>query len=123
ATAGHLFICSDVLDFYERAKRQGRRFDLIILDAPTFARMRRPKRAFVLEEDLGSLLAGAFELVDPGGIVLLGTNARQLGLARLEDEIRAASRSRAFTILERPPLPPDFPDDPDYSKTIIFRVD
>ncbi|MBU1247574.1 MAG: class I SAM-dependent methyltransferase, partial [Proteobacteria bacterium] len=34
----HKFICSDIFDYYRRAGRQGRRFDLIILDPPTFGR-------------------------------------------------------------------------------------
>lgn len=121
--AGHLFFCSDVLDFYTRAARQGRRFDFIIVDAPTFARMRRPKRTFVLEAELGRLVGGAVGLLDPGGLILLSSNARQISLDRLEREIRAAAGPRTCTILERPPLPADFPGDPDYSKTIIARID
>jgi 23S rRNA (cytosine1962-C5)-methyltransferase len=120
---GHLFFCSDVLDFYTRAERQGRRFDLIILDAPTFARMRRLKRALVLDRDLGDLLGGALNLLDPGGIVLVGTNARQISLERMEQEIRTAAAPRPCTILERPSPPLDFAGDPDYSKTIIARID
>jgi len=119
---GHLFFCSDVLDFYERAERQGRRFDLVILDAPTFARMRRPKRALVLEQDLGRLLGGALQLLDPGGILLLATNARQISLQRMEREICMAAGPRSCTTLECPSLPPDFPDDPEYSKTMIVQV-
>jgi len=122
STQGHWFFCSDVLDYYARAKRQGRRFDLIILDPPTFARMRRPRRTFVLEEDLGPLLAGAVELLDPGGILLLATNCRQLALARMEQEIRKAAGNRECTVLERPALPPDFPGDPDFAKSIIVRL-
>lgn len=122
-TTGHLFFCSDVLDFYRRARRQGRRFDLVILDAPTFARTRRPKRTFVLEQDLNRLLTGALDLLDPGGLLLLATNARQIPLERLEQEILAACAPRACTILERPPLPLDFAGVPDYSKTIIARID
>jgi 23S rRNA (cytosine1962-C5)-methyltransferase len=122
-TAGHWFFCSDIFDFYERAVRQGRKYDMIILDAPTFARMRRPKRAFVLEQDLGKLISGAMSLLDPGGLILLGTNNRPMSLARMEREIRTAAGTRSCTILERPALPPDFPDDPDYSKTLIARVD
>lgn len=122
-TNGHLFFCSDVFEFYARATRQQRRYDFIIIDAPTFARMRRPKRAFVLEEDLNRLIAGALELLDPGGLLLLGTNARQITLDRMEREIQAAAGHRTCTVVDRPPLPADFPGDPDYSKTIIVRID
>lgn len=119
----HLFFCSDVFDFYDRAVRQHRRFDLIILDAPTFARTRRPKRTFAIEQDMRRLLEGAIHILDPGGLILLGTNARQITLDRMEQEIRTAAYARQCTILDRPSLPIDFPDDPDYSKTIIARID
>lgn len=122
-TNGHLFFCSDIFEFYARAQRQKRRFDLIILDAPTFGRMRRPKRTFVLEHELHPLLAGALQLLDPGGLMMLGTNARQISLLRMEQELRIAAGSRACRILERPALPADFHGDPDYCKTIIARID
>ncbi len=122
AEAAHRFFCSDVFDFYGRAKRQGRRYDLIVLDPPTFSRQRRPPRTFVLEEHLGSLCEGAISLLSPGGIVLLATNHRRIRLDRLEAELMRSAGGRSCVILERPPLPPDFPGDPDYAKTVIARI-
>lgn len=121
--AGHLFFCSDTIEFYDQARRQGRRYDLVILDPPTFSRLRRPRRTLVLDEQLAALVTGAVDLLDPGGILLLATNCRQIGLDRLEREIRAAAGSRGCTIIERPLLPADFPGDADYSKTVITKVD
>lgn len=122
-TAGHWFFCSDVFEFFHRAQRQGRRFDLIILDPPTFSRSRRPARVFVLEERLGELCRGAMELLDPGGMVLLSTNHRGISCTRLEEELAAASGGRRCTVLERPALPSDFAGDPDYAKTILAKID
>ena len=125
-TTGHRFFCSDIFDFYKRAERQQRRFDLILLDPPTFSRGRRPKRAFVLQEQLGQLVTRALDLLDPGGLILLATNSRQISRAQLEQELAASARAaakRRCTILERPELPVDFAGDPDYSKTVIARID
>lgn len=119
---GHWFFCSDLFEFYARARRQQRRFDMVILDPPTFGRVRRPRRSFVLDEQLGELLSGAVELLDPGGIILLATNNRQIGSERLEAELQAAAGTRGCTIIDRPALPPDFAGDPAYSKTIIARI-
>jgi 23S rRNA (cytosine1962-C5)-methyltransferase len=115
------FFCSDVFDFYKRARRQDRRFDLIVLDPPTFGRMRRPKRTFVLAEQIDDLCAGACELLDPGGIVLLAVNDQRLSRDRLEDGLISAAGSRGCEILERPMPPLDFCGDLDYSKTLIAR--
>ena len=120
---GQRFFRSDIFDFYKRAQRQGRRFDLIVLDPPTFGRTRRPKRTFVLADRLDDLCAGACELLDPGGTVLLAVNDQKLSRGRLEQALAAAAGSRGCEIIECPVPPLDFCGDLDYSKTLIARLD
>lgn len=121
--AAHLFFCSDVFDFHKRATRQKRRYDLIILDPPTFSRLRRPDRTFVLAEELDLLVAGTMALLDPGGFILVATNDRQLPLSRLDDAVRSGAGTRKVTALDHPSLPIDFAGDPDYSKSVIARIE
>jgi len=116
---GHLFSCSDVFDFYKRAGRQGRRYDLIVLDPPTFSRSRRPKRVFELKKQLDKLTAGAVELLEPGGIVFLATNCREISRSRLEESLVSSGGGRRCEIMERPGLPIDFANDPEFSKMVI----
>ena len=120
--APHRFICSDIFEYYRRAGRQGRRFDLIILDPPTFGRSRRPKRTFALTEDLDQLLAGAAGLLNPRGHLLLAVNHRQTSRRRLEAAIISAV-DRPCEIVARPRLPLDFGGDEAYSKSILARRD
>jgi len=119
----HRFICSDVFDYYARARRQGRRFDLVVLDPPTFARAKRPRRVFALAADLGRLVAGAVELLQPGGYLLLAVNHRGTSRRRLESSIERAAGQRGCQIVERPRLPVDFRGDPGYAKAVLARVD
>lgn len=119
---GHWFFCSDVLDFYRRARRQERRYDLIVLDPPSFSRQRRPKREFVLSESLEELVDGAAALLDEGGVILLATNHREINIDRLDAALIGAAASRRCVVLDRPALPIDFPGDPDYSKSVIARI-
>jgi 23S rRNA (cytosine1962-C5)-methyltransferase len=121
-TAPHLFFASDTFDFYRRARRQNRRFDLIILDPPTFSRTRRPTRVFVLEDQIEPLLAGALELLEPGGLLLFSTNNRALTHPRIERALASAADQRHIKVIDRPPLPPDFPGDPDYARTILVSA-
>ena len=125
STEGHWFFRSDIFDYYKRAARQHRRYDLIILDPPTFSRSRRPKRVFVLEQQLDPLLTGAIDLLDPGGLIFLATNHRQISRSRLEEALTASAQTkrRRCTIVQRPELPLDFAGDPDYSKTVLARFD
>jgi len=119
----HRFYKSDIFDYYKRAKRQGHRYSLIILDPPTFARLPRSKHVFVLAEQLETLVAGAVELLEKGGIVLLATNDRRIDRAHMERAMMKGGTVRPASILERPDLPIDFSGDPDYSKTVIAQYE
>jgi len=120
----HRFICADVFDYYRRAMRQQRRFDLAILDPPTFARGREARGTFCLADDLDRLVAGAIDLVAPDGLVYLSVNHRGTPVQRLEQAVRTAARAqkRRWKRLDPPPLPEDFHGDPDYAKSVLVRI-
>lgn len=114
----HLFFCTDTFDFFKRAARQGRRYDLIVMDPPTFSRMRRPARVFELEARLPDLFSAAVALLNKGGTLFFATNHRQLAHRDVEAALRSAAAGRAFTITSRPELPIDFAGDPHYSRSL-----
>ena len=109
ALDSHKFICSDVFDYYRRAERQKQRFDLVLLDPPTFARMRRPRRTFSLAADLERLIAGAVDLLDSSGRLHVSVNHRGTTPRALQDALRSAARRRGrrYEILASPPPPAD----------------
>lgn len=112
--AAHHFCRGDTFHWLARFARQGRRFDLILLDPPTFSRDHRG-RVFRVEHDFTRLVELALACLAPGGHLLCCTNCRQLdasGFARL---IRATSRAPLH--LEPVPMPADFPAEP-YLKTL-----
>jgi 23S rRNA (cytosine1962-C5)-methyltransferase len=120
---GHTFICSEIFDYFRRARRQKRSFDLIILDAPTFARSKRPARVFGIASDLQPLITEALAVLAPGGFVLCSTNSRSQSAAWLRDQIAAAAAQagQRFQITVTPSLPVDFAADSGYAKTVIAR--
>jgi len=117
----HSFVCSEVFAYFVRAKRQGRLFDLVILDPPTFARAKHPRRSFTLEKDLRPLVTEALALLAPGGVLLLSTNSRKASKRWLLDQVGAAAGPRPFTVTGAPPLPDDFAVDPDHAKSVLVR--
>lgn len=100
-TDGHRFLADDVFAVLPRLRRRGERFDAVILDPPTFSRGARG-RIFRAEQDLGSLLAETLALVEPGGHLLLSTNARGLEAAAVA---RAAGAGRVTVV----PPPAEYP--------------
>ncbi len=120
----HQFICSDIFDYYARAERQDRRFDLIILDPPTFARVKRPARTFSLSVDLDRLIARAIPLLACDGHLHVSLNHRGTSHARLERTVRDAARAerRRCVLLEPTHLPDDFHGDCEFAKSILARL-
>lgn len=117
----HRFICSECHAYIERARRQQRTFDLIILDPPTFARSKKPRRTFAVEKDLGALIADALTVLDPGGLMLISTNFRRVTKRWLTDQVPLAAGPRGFTVIGAPPLPVDFAVDRDHAKCVLVR--
>lgn len=73
----HYFCKGDVLHWLERFARQGRKFDGIVLDPPTFSRDEKG-RIWRVEKDYGKLVAKAAACLAPGGWILCTTNCRKL---------------------------------------------
>ncbi|MBI5863517.1 MAG: class I SAM-dependent rRNA methyltransferase [Planctomycetes bacterium] len=112
----HWFYCCDVFDAFRRLERKGRTFDLIILEPPTFARV-KGAGTFSIEHDLDRLVAGAVSLLSPQGSLLLATNHRGTSVRRLVHATGAAFNGRR-TSIETPPLPAAFAGDTEFSKCI-----
>ncbi len=137
----HQFIASDAFDYFKRARRQNKKFDLIIMDPPTFARIKKPKRTFSITQDLPELVAGALSILDRRGVLMVSTNCRQLAGGKLIDLVRAGGDGRRhregeskdhlcstlclprrLRVIDTPPLPPDFAADPQHAKTVFLRA-
>ena len=106
---GHEFVAADVFEILRRFGRQGRQFDFIVLDPPTFSRNRDGK-VFRVEHDFGGLVALAAALLTPSGRLLCSTNQRSLPAPAFRRLISDAlpNGSTARWKLESAPMPPDF---------------
>jgi len=118
----HQFVRSDAAEYLKRAKRQGKEFDVIILDPPSFAHGRKSKDDFSILEDLAGLVGSAGEVLRPGGVIMVSTNHRKLSRRGLLERVRQGCGSRRCEVLATPPLPPDFAIDPDHAKTVFVRL-
>jgi 23S rRNA (cytosine1962-C5)-methyltransferase len=120
-TREHRFIADDVLTVLPRLARRGEKFDMIILDPPTFSRSHRGK-SFHVETDFEQLLSQALELGERDGCILLSTNCSTLREKGLEVMARYCLKvaRRAGKFHQTPPLP-DFPPNAGAS-TIWLRL-
>ncbi len=108
-TTDHQFIADDVMSVLPRLGRRGEKFDVIILDPPTFSRTHRGK-TFQVENDFETLLLAALEVAARTARILLSTNCSTLGERALEVMGRYCLKaSRRAGDFHREPALPDFP--------------
>lgn len=73
--AAHDFVQGDAVRFVRGAVKHGRRFDLIVLDPPSFGSVGRA--TFRFERDIGGVMADCLRLLNPGGALLCVTNHKK----------------------------------------------
>jgi len=122
----HAFLREDAVRFLERAGRRGDRFDIVVLDPPSFASGRRGK-ALSAERDASRLVRLALAVVAPGGVLLAVTNHRGTAPATLRRLVLEAARAEARPVKSARLLPPgldcpDGPDGPEPSKSVLVRL-
>ncbi|HTM19079.1 MAG TPA: class I SAM-dependent methyltransferase, partial [Kofleriaceae bacterium] len=115
---------ADVGRFLTDAERGGQRWDLVILDPPTFSAARGAP--FSIERDYPQLVARACAVIGAGGLLWLAANTRGVALADIARAgLRRARRDAA--VLETGGLPadhPTLPAQPDdrYLSTCLLRL-
>ena len=108
----HTFVADDAFAWLARAARRGDRFDLIVLDPPSYSSTKRGR--FVADSDYGSLAAAALAILAPGGRLLACTNHRGIAASRFRRILFDAGRTarRDVAQVKDLPEPPDFPAAP-----------
>ncbi len=108
----HQFVADDAFNWLAKAERQKTKFDLIILDPPSYATTKT--RRFVATTDYVELAAQALTLLAPRGKLLACTNHRGIRQSKfrhmLQEAVRAAKRN-AVQVKDLPD-PSDFPAPP-----------
>jgi 23S rRNA (cytosine1962-C5)-methyltransferase len=119
------FETGDVSRTLAREADVGRRYDLVLLDPPTYSAARGAP--FALERDYPALVASACRLLPPGGLLWLAANARRVDLEALARE-GLAEAGRTAVRLEAGGLPEDHPTlaaqpEDRYLQVLVLRVE
>jgi 23S rRNA (cytosine1962-C5)-methyltransferase len=106
-SGGHDFIYGDVFEWLRRLARKRRKFDIVILDPPTFSRNSKGK-VFRVEDDLGWLVELAAGVLNPGGKIFCSTNQRSLSPAGFRRIIYRGLSDPARWKFQPASMPEDF---------------
>jgi len=101
------FETGDAVRFLQRAARDKERYDVVLIDPPTFSTARGSP--WTLDRDYPELIAKAAAVIPTDGLLWLAANTHELGsLAKLAQKgLRTAGRAGA--VLEQGGLPPEYP--------------
>jgi 23S rRNA (cytosine1962-C5)-methyltransferase len=105
----HEMIADDALVWLKHAVKRGERYDLIVLDPPSYATTKSSR--FSAADDYSDLAARALAVLAPGGSMLASTNHRGISMRKFRKQMHEAGRTSGSTIVQLKdlPCPPDFP--------------
>ncbi len=105
----HEFIFGDVFDWLKRFAKKEKKWDLVILDPPTFSRTKQGA-TFQVEKQYSELLSLALAITAPGGRILCSQNKHTFTKEAFEKTLHTCLQEQvgnAFT-LQYSSLPPEF---------------
>lgn len=107
--ASHDFLAADVFELLESFKREGRSFDLIVLDPPAFAKSQKAVEGAVA--GYASLNRQALALLRPGGLLATASCSARVSQQMFLDAVREGAFNAGvdLTLVEERYQPPDHP--------------
>lgn len=70
----HSFYRLPTYEFLEKAKKKGQRFDLAIVDPPSFSTSKESRDSFDISDDHPTLLKKVIDVIEEGGTIFFSTN-------------------------------------------------
>jgi|GEM_PF-75199 len=105
----HAFVADDVFSWLARAAKRVEKFDLVVVDPPSYSNTK--KRRFVAQDDYDELIALVTHVVGPGGKILASCNNRGMSWSKMRKLVsRGVEVARRNVVqLKDLPLEADFP--------------
>ena len=123
----HDFLAADVFTLLSSFREEGRRFDVVVLDPPAFAKSQRAVEAAI--DGYASLNRQALELVAPGGLLVTASCSARVTPEAFEGAVAGAGVKAGvdLTLVEERYQPPDHPlrlqfPEGRYLKFLVLRV-
>jgi 23S rRNA G2069 N7-methylase RlmK/C1962 C5-methylase RlmI len=100
----HVLVQAEAKEFLNDQIKRGGRYDLVVVDPPTFSNSKRFEGYFDVQHHHGELLARVLDVLAPGGVVYFSTNRRRFKL-----DLESLPSVDVEDITART-VPPDFRD-------------
>ncbi|WBW98599.1 class I SAM-dependent rRNA methyltransferase [Oceanirhabdus sp. W0125-5] len=118
----HDIVVEDVFNYFKYALKKELKFDVVILDPPSFAKSKKFK--FSAATDYKNLLKEAIGITEDNGVIVASTNCSSFGMTKFKGFIQEAFKEMhgKYKILEEFSLPSDFRTNKEYEESNYLKV-
>ncbi|WLR51329.1 class I SAM-dependent rRNA methyltransferase [Bacillus tianshenii] len=118
----HDIIVQDVFNYFKFAAKKNFKFDMVILDPPSFARSK--KHTFSAAKDYKNLLKETIAITEDNGVIVASTNASNVSVNKFKGFIDKAFKEMGgkYKLMEEFSLPEDFRTTKDYKEGDYLKV-
>jgi len=118
----HDIIVEDVFNYFKYAVKKHLKFEIVILDPPSFARSK--KNTFSAAKDYSNLIKEAIRVTEEYGIIIASTNHGSFTMEKFKSFIDKAFNDSGwkYDILEEFSLPDDFAVSEEYIEGNYLKV-
>lgn len=115
-------VVMDVFKYFKYAVKKALKFDMVILDPPSFAKSK--KFTFSAGKDYTNLLKDAISITENNGVIIASTNCSTFDMKKFKSFIEAAFREMdgKYELMEEFSLPADFKTSSDYKEGNYLKV-
>jgi 23S rRNA (cytosine1962-C5)-methyltransferase len=117
-------IVGDVFKVLARFVERGRTFDMVVVDPPAFASAAaRGGKPWSAMRDYSELITAALDVLAPGGLLIAASSTHKMTLDEFERSLAdgAMDAGTRLQIVDRRPLPPDFPTVPGFPEASYLK--
>ena len=123
----HNIVVEDIFHYFKRAEKEKLKFDVVILDPPSFATSKDNR--FSAAKDYTNLVKSAIALTEDDGVIVASTNCATFNMVKFKKFIDTAFKQceKRYEILEEHTLPVDFAvtdkfPEGNYLKVVFIKV-
>ena len=117
-------IVGDVFKVLARFVERGRTFDMVVVDPPAFASAAaRGGKPWSAMRDYSELITAALDVLAPGGLLAAASSTHKMTSDEFERALAdgAMDAGTRLQIIDRRPLPPDFPTVPGFPEASYLK--
>ncbi|MDQ3297959.1 MAG: class I SAM-dependent rRNA methyltransferase [Myxococcota bacterium] len=117
-------VVGDVFKVLARFVERKRTFDMVVLDPPAFASAAaRGGKPWSAMRDYAELITASLEVLVPGGLLVAGSSTHKMSAGDFELALAdgALAADTRLQIIDRRPLPPDFPTVPGFPEASYLK--